>query len=223
MTPHHNFGENLIADLQRVGFGALAKSDLETLIFYNLERADVISRHDRDAAVGLALRITPQRVRALRRSVVARYWTANERKAGLGQWITNNLHDGNLQKWRAAAKGKRPDVSYVPVLIEHASLQEVLRNELQQRGNIPYPDRSPDILWVSFVDLLEVADEMNGYQGRWQRFAMGINAQMDGKATAAGGAFTTIVTNVAESAIKQAVLAALPTLYQVASDAFFTL
>ncbi len=67
------FGNEFLRLTLLQGFQSLTKRDLELLIFVLLERDGAIDRGDSNASVALQLRVTPAKVKGLRRDGYARW------------------------------------------------------------------------------------------------------------------------------------------------------
>ena len=67
------FAAEFLRQTQLQGFGALSKRDLELLVFVLLERDGAIDRNASNHAAAQRLRVTPAKLRALRRDGYARW------------------------------------------------------------------------------------------------------------------------------------------------------
>jgi len=67
------FASEFLRQTQLQGFGALSKRDLELLVFVLLERDGAIDRNASNHAAAAQLRVTPAKLRALRRDGYARW------------------------------------------------------------------------------------------------------------------------------------------------------
>jgi hypothetical protein len=134
------------------GFQSLTKRDLELLIFVLLERDGAIQRSDSNAAAALRLRVTPAKVKALRRDGYAR-WRAlvpEESDAALQRIVASVLTEDNL---RSGAK------HFLAVRVEHPDDQQQFEQAILDVGALPVYERNRDVVAVRFDTLLKIAEK----------------------------------------------------------------
>lgn len=143
------------------GFGSLSRRDAELLVFLLLERDGAIGRQMSNYEVGRLLRLTPSRVKALRRDAYAR-WRAivgDDRQEQVRTLLALLLTEGRVRAGRDYASEKTQKDGFLALRVEHADDREELEQLILDAGGIPIYERNRDVLVVRFDTLLAVGDK----------------------------------------------------------------
>ena len=108
------------------GFQSLTKRDLELLIFVLLERDGAIARGESNFAAASRLRVTPAKVKALRRDGYAR-WRAlvpEESDAALQRIVATVLTEANLRSGAKHVSERSKKEGFLAIRIEHPDDQQ---------------------------------------------------------------------------------------------------
>lgn len=142
------------------GFQSLTKRDLELLIFVLLERDGAIARGDANAAVALQLRVTPAKVKGLRRDGYAR-WRAlvpEEGDAAMQRIVAAALTEANLRSGaRHVSERSRKD-GFLAIRIEHPDDAQRFEQAILDVGALPVYERNREVVAVRFDTLLKIAE-----------------------------------------------------------------
>lgn len=157
------FGRNLLETYLKQGFQSLTKRDLDLLIFVLLELDGAIDRSATNYAVARQLRLTPTRVKALRRDGYARWrpLIGDDRKATLKRILTSVLTGANIDAGAKHAAEKTRKEGFLAVRIEHPDDKEEFEQAIMDCGGIPIYERNPDVLAVRFESLLVMSERMD--------------------------------------------------------------
>ncbi|GHH58460.1 MULTISPECIES: hypothetical protein [Gammaproteobacteria] len=142
------------------GFQSLTKRDLELLIFVLLERDGAISRSDSNAAVAMQLRVTPAKVKALRRDGYAR-WRAlvpEENDAALRRIVASVLTEDNLRSGAKHVSERSRKEGFLAVRIEHPDDAQRFEQAILEVGALPVYERNREVVAVRFDTLLKIAE-----------------------------------------------------------------
>ncbi|MEQ4574301.1 MAG: hypothetical protein ABN502_05080 [Gammaproteobacteria bacterium] len=148
------------------GFQSLTKRDLELLIFVLLERDGAISRSDSNAAVAMQLRVTPAKVKALRRDGYAR-WRAlvpEENDAALRRIVASVLTEDNLRSGAKHVSERSRKEGFLAVRIEHPDDAQRFEQAILEVGALPVYERNREVVAVRFDTLLKIAERWDYLQ-----------------------------------------------------------
>jgi len=143
------------------GFGSLNKRDLELLTFVLLERDGAISRGSSNAAVALQLRITPARVRSLRRDGYAR-WRAlvpEQSDAALQRIVATVLTEDNLRAGAKHVSERARKEGFLAIRVEHPDDAQQFEQAILEVGALPVYERNREVVAVRFDTLLRIAEK----------------------------------------------------------------
>ncbi len=155
-----SFGEEFLRLTLLQGFQSLTKRDLELLIFVLLERDGAISRSDSNAAVALQLRVTPAKVKGLRRDGYAR-WRAlvpEEGEASLQRIVASVLTEANLGAGAKHVSERSRKEGFLAIRIEHPDDAQQFEQAILEVGAIPVYERNRDVVAVRFDTLVNIAE-----------------------------------------------------------------
>lgn len=142
------------------GFGSLNKRDLELLTFVLLERDGAILRGGSNAVVALQLRITPARVKGLRRDGYAR-WRAlvpEEPDAALQRIVATVLTEENLRSGAKHVSERAKKDGFLAIRVEHPDDAQQFEQAILEVGALPVYERNREVVAVRFDTLLKIAE-----------------------------------------------------------------
>src|SRR5690606_5781689 len=115
------FASEFLRQTQLQGFGALSKRDLELLVFVLLERDGAIDRNASNHAAAAQLRVTPAKLRALRRDGYARWrqLVAEPADEALRRILGHVLGEANLRAGASHVSERSRNEGFLAVRIEH--------------------------------------------------------------------------------------------------------
>ncbi len=143
------------------GFQSLTKRDLELLIFVLLERDGAILRAESNFTVASHLRVTPAKVKALRRDGYAR-WRAlvpEESDAALQRIVATVLTETNLRSGAKHVSERSRKDGFLAIRIEHPDDQQHFEQAILDVGALPVYERNRDVVAVRFDTLLKIAEK----------------------------------------------------------------
>ena len=143
------------------GFQSLTKRDLELLIFVLLERDGAIGRDESNFTVAGKLRVTPAKVKALRRDGYAR-WRAlvpEERDAALQRIVATVLTEANLKAGAKHVSERSRKDGFLAIRIEHPDDHQQFEQAILDVGALPGYERNRDVVAVRFDTLLKIAEK----------------------------------------------------------------
>lgn len=143
------------------GFQSLTKRDLELLIFVLLERDGAILRAESNFTVASHLRVTPAKVKALRRDGYAR-WRAlvpEESDAALQRIVATVLTETNLRSGAKHVSERSRKDGFLAIRIEHPDDQQQFEQAILDVGALPVYERNRDVVAVRFDTLLKIAEK----------------------------------------------------------------
>lgn len=155
-----DFGNEFLRLTLLQGFQSLTKRDLELLIFVLLERDGAISRSESNAAVALRLRVTPAKVKGLRRDGYAR-WRAlvpEEGDAALQRIVAGVLTEANLRSGAKHVSERSRKEGFLAIRIEHPDDAQQFEQAILEVGALPVYERNRDVVAVRFDTLLKIAE-----------------------------------------------------------------
>jgi hypothetical protein len=156
------FGQKLLSLYLEQGFQSLPKRDLELLIFFLLEIDGAIDRKDNNYIVARKLRVTPTRVKALRRDAYARWRPLidESRKDALQRILESVLTVENIEAGTKHASEKSRKEGFIAVRIEHPDDQGEFEQAIMDVGAIPIYERNRDVLVVRFDTLIAISEKL---------------------------------------------------------------
>ena len=155
------FGNEFLRLTLLQGFQSLTKRDLELLIFVLLERDGAIGRDESNAAVALKLRVTPAKVKALRRDGYAR-WRAlvpEENDAALRRIVATVLTEANLRSGAKHVSERSRKEGFLAIRIEHPDDAQRFEQAILDVGALPVCERNREVVAVRFDTLLKIAEK----------------------------------------------------------------
>jgi len=161
-----SFGTEFLRLTLMQGFQSLTKRDLELLIFVLIERDGAINRSDSSAAVALQLRVTPAKVKGLRRDGYAR-WRAlvpEEGDAALQRIVAAVLTEANLRSGSKHVTERSRKEGFLAIRIEHPDDAQRFEQAILDVGAIPVYERNREVVAVRFDTLLKIAERWNYLQ-----------------------------------------------------------
>ncbi len=159
------------------GFQSLTKRDLELLIFVLLERDGAIARGDSNAAVALKLRVTPAKVKGLRRDGYAR-WRAlvpEDADAALQRIVATVLTEANLRSGAKHVSERSRKEGFLAIRIEHPDDAQRFEQAVLEVGALPVYERNREVVAVRFDTLLKIAERWGYLQPEPERIARELN------------------------------------------------
>ncbi len=154
------FGNEFLRLTLLQGFQSLTKRDLELLIFVLLERDGAIDRGDSNAAVALRLRVTPAKVKGLRRDGYAR-WRAlvpEDTDAALQRIVATVLTEANLRSGAKHVSERSRKEGFLAIRIEHPDDAQRFEQAILDVGALPVYERNREVVAVRFDTLLKIAE-----------------------------------------------------------------
>jgi hypothetical protein len=154
-----SFGTSLLQHFMNGGWGSLSKRDLELLIFILLERDGCLARSASNFQLGRELRITPQKVVALRRDAYARWreFVQESEEGVLIRIFRGALLAEALERSSVYATERKHNEGFIPVLIEHPDDRMTVENAIKQTGGMPVYERNREVLLIFYKDLIQLA------------------------------------------------------------------
>lgn len=154
------FGNEFLRLTLLQGFQSLTKRDLELLIFVLLERDGAIGRDESNFTVAGKLRVTPAKIKALRRDGYAR-WRAlvpEERDAALQRIVATALTEANLKSGAKHVSERSRKEGFLAIRIEHPDDHQQFEQAILEVGALPVYERNRDVVAVRFDTLLAIAE-----------------------------------------------------------------
>ncbi|WP_313255765.1 hypothetical protein [Stenotrophomonas acidaminiphila] len=154
------FGNEFLRLTLLQGFQSLTKRDLELLIFVLLERDGAIDRGASNASVALQLRVTPAKVKGLRRDGYAR-WRAlvpEDADAALQRIAATVLTEANLRSGAKHVSERSRKDGFLAVRIEHPDDAQRFEQAILEVGALPVYERNREVVAVRFDTLLKIAE-----------------------------------------------------------------
>ncbi|WDS37472.1 hypothetical protein [Pseudoxanthomonas sp.] len=155
------FAEEFLRLSLMQGFGSLNKRDMELLTFVLLERDGAISRSSSNAMAALQLRITPTRVKSLRRDGYAR-WRAlvpEESDAALQRIVATVLTEENLRSGAKHVSERAKKDGFLAIRVEHPDDAQQFEQAILDVGALPVYERNREVVAVRFDTLLKIAEK----------------------------------------------------------------
>jgi hypothetical protein len=153
------FGSSLLQHFMDGGWASLSKRDLELLIFILLERDGCLDRSASNFRLGRELRITPQKVIALRRDAYARWraFVQESEEDVLIRIFRGGLSAEVLENSAIYATERKHNEGFIPFLIEHPDDRMTVENAIKQAGGMPIYERNREVLLIFYKDLIQLA------------------------------------------------------------------
>ncbi len=154
------FGNEFLRLTLLQGFQSLTKRDLELLIFVLLERDGAIDRGTSNARVALQLRVTPAKVKGLRRDGYAR-WRAlvpEDADAALQRIAATVLTEANLRSGAKHVSERSRKEGFLAIRIEHPDDAQRFEQAILEVGALPVYERNREVVAVRFDTLLKIAE-----------------------------------------------------------------
>lgn len=154
------FGNEFLRLTLLQGFQSLTKRDLELLIFVLLERDGAVDRSASNATVALQLRVTPAKVKGLRRDGYAR-WRAlvpEDADAALQRIVATVLTEANLRSGAKHVSERSRKDGFLAVRIEHPDDAQRFEQAILEVGALPVYERNREVVAVRFDTLLKIAE-----------------------------------------------------------------
>lgn len=154
------FGSEFLRLALLQGFQSLTKRDMELLLFVLLERDGAVSRSESNYIVASKLRITPAKVKVLRRDGYAR-WRAlvpEEGDAALQRIVASVLTEANLRSGAKHVSERSRKEGFLAVRIEHPDDQQQFEQAIIDVGALPVYERNREVVAVRFDTLLAIAE-----------------------------------------------------------------
>src|SRR5690606_37148088 len=154
------FASEFLRQTQLQGFGALSKRDLELLVFVLLERDGAIDRNSSNHAAAAQLRVTPAKLRALRRDGYARWrqLVAEPADEALRRILGNVLTEANLRAGSSHVSERSRKEGFLAVRIEHPDDRQQFEQAVLDSGGLPVYERNREVLAVRFDTLVALAE-----------------------------------------------------------------
>ena len=155
------FGNEFLRLTLLQGFQSLTKRDLELLIFVLLERDGTVGRDESNAAVALKLRVTPAKVKALRRDGYARWRSLvpEENDAALRRIVATVLTEANLRSGAKHVSERSRKEGFLAIRIEHPDDAQRFEQAILDVGALPVYERNREVVAVRFDTLLKIAEK----------------------------------------------------------------
>ena len=154
------FGNEFLRLTLLQGFQSLTKRDLELLIFVLLERDGAVDRGASNATVALQLRVTPAKVKGLRRDGYAR-WRAlvpEDADAALQRIVATVLTEANLRSGAKHVSERSRKDGFLAVRVDHPDDRQLLGQAILDAGALPVYERNREVLEVRFDTLVALAE-----------------------------------------------------------------
>lgn len=155
------FGNEFLRLTLLQGFQSLTKRDLELLIFVLLERDGAVGRGESNSAVAAKLRVTPAKIKALRRDGYAR-WRAlvpEDDNAALQRIVASVLTEANLRSGAKHVSERSRKEGFLAIRIEHPDDAQRFEQAILDVGALPVYERNREVVAVRFDTLLKVAEK----------------------------------------------------------------
>ncbi|MBD9367367.1 hypothetical protein [Xanthomonas sp. XNM01] len=154
------FASEFLRQTQLQGFGSLSKRDLELLVFVLLERDGAIDRGSTNHAAAARLRVTPARLRALRRDGYARWrqLVAEPADVALQRILAYVLSAENLRAGTRHVSERSRKEGFLAVRIEHPDDRQQFEQAILDVGALPVYERNREVLAVHFDTLVALAE-----------------------------------------------------------------
>lgn len=167
------FGSEFLRLTLLQGFQSLTKRDLELLIFVLLERDGTVGRDESNATVAARLRVTPAKIKALRRDGYAR-WRAlvpEDDDDALRRIAAAVLTEANLRSGARHVSERSRKEGFLAVRIEHPDDAQRFEQAILAVGALPVYERNREVVAVRFDTLLKIAEKWGYLQPDAEKIA----------------------------------------------------
>lgn len=156
------FAEELLKAYLHQGFQSLSKRDIDLLVYFLLERDGAIDRSATNFDVARSLRVTPSKVKSIRRDAYARWrpLVEDDRKTQLMKILSSVLTEEHISAGAQHASAKSQKDGFLAIRVEHPDDKEELEQAIMEVGGIPVYERNRDVLAIRFDTLLSLADRL---------------------------------------------------------------
>jgi hypothetical protein len=170
------FADQYLAATLAQGFSALSKRDVDLLVFLLLERDGALNRNASNFDIARLLRITPAKVKSLRRDAYARWrpLIGDNRKDQIRRILSEVLTEERIRAGATYASERTQKDGFIAVRLEHADDRQELEQTILDAGGIPVYERNSDVMVLRFDTLLSLADS----QGFISRDPKGVRAAL---------------------------------------------
>lgn len=161
LTDPEAFARQFLAATMAHGFSSLSKRDVDLLVFLLLERDGAIQRSASNFDVARQLRITPARVKALRRDAYARWrpLIGDDRRQQLRRILSEILTEQRIASGAKYASERTQKDGFLAVRMEHSDDRLELEQAVLDAGGIPIYERNGDVFVIRFDTLLAIAEK----------------------------------------------------------------
>lgn len=142
------------------GFQSMQKRDVELLLYYELELCGVLDPGSDNHSIAKTLRLTPTKIKSLRRDAWARWAEPNEVRDHLRQTLANLFRDEVLSTLLEENESVCRQDKLLPVMLEHPSDRAEVEQALKRRHSVPRYARNREVLLVPHRQLLALVDEV---------------------------------------------------------------
>ncbi|WP_028916392.1 hypothetical protein [Pseudoxanthomonas sp. J35] len=155
------FAAEFMRQTQLQGFGSLSKRDLELLVYVLLERDGAIDRNASNHAAAQQLRVTPAKLRALRRDGYARWrqLVTEPVDAALRRVLSHVLDEANLRSGSRHVSERSRKAGFLAVRVEHPDDRQLFEQAILDGGGLPVYERNREVLAVRFDTLVALAEK----------------------------------------------------------------
>ncbi|WP_024870308.1 hypothetical protein [Pseudoxanthomonas suwonensis] len=155
------FAAEFMRQTQLQGFGSLSKRDLELLVYVLLERDGAIDRNASNHAAAQQLRVTPAKLRALRRDGYARWrqLVAEPVDVALRRVLSHVLDEANLRSGSRHVSERSRKEGFLAVRVEHPDDRQLFEQAVLDAGGLPVYERNREVLAVRFDTLVTLAEK----------------------------------------------------------------
>lgn len=156
------FSQILLSCYLENGFQSLTKKDVDLLIFLLLELDGVIDRSHSNYDLAKRLRLTPSRVKVLRREAYARWrpLVSENKEDALSRILKTVLTEENIDAGAKHASEKKRNEGFLALRIEHPDDRTEFEQAILEVGAIPVYERNRDVLDVHFETLIKISESV---------------------------------------------------------------
>ena len=152
------FGRRFLGGYLKGGFQSLSKRDIDCLVYFNLELSGAIDPKLDNHSAAQLLRITPQKLRALRKDSYARWSTEDERIEMLRGTLRSYFSPRPLKGVLRDMSSELFKDKTLPILIEHPAEREEFVQAIKELYGVPRYARNREVLLVPIDTLVDVAE-----------------------------------------------------------------
>jgi hypothetical protein len=152
------FGRRFLGGYLKGGFQSLSKRDIDCLVYFNLELSGAIDPKLDNHSAAQLLRITPQKLRALRKDSYARWSTEDERIEMLRDTLCAYFTPRKLKAVLRDMSSELFEGQVLPILIEHPAERSEFVQAIKELDGVPRYARNREVLLVPLDTLIDVAE-----------------------------------------------------------------